>query len=96
MNICTPVPFVPVVPVLNPAVIYGAKASVLDPTTTSLSPAARLTRVPLTVTTPPAVSVCDPMIYCVSLFAVIVSEPMVMAGGVVGRRTGVRADVLGA
>lgn len=46
-----------------PAVIYGPRVSVLDPITTSLSPPARETAVPLTVTTPPGVSVCDPIMY---------------------------------
>lgn len=63
------------------AVIYGPRVSALDPIITSLSPAARLTAVPLTVTTPPGVSVCDPIIYSVLLFAVMVCKPMVMAGG---------------
>lgn len=92
-KICAPVPFTPLP---NPAVMYGAKASVLDPTTTSLSPGARLTSVPLTVTAPPAVSICDPIIYCVSLLAVMVSEPIVIAGGVVATGVGVKTDVLGA
>lgn len=87
-NTCTPDPFVPTP---NPAVIYGANASVLDPTTTSLPPAAKLTRVPLTVIAPPAVSVCDPTMYWFWLSAVMVSEPMVMAGGSV---VGVNASVL--
>ena len=66
----------------------------------SLCPvAARLTSVPLIVTTPPGVSVWDPMIYCDWLFAVMVSEPIVIGGGdvMVGASTGVgvRTDVWG-
>ena len=66
----------------------------------SLCPvAARLTRVPLNVITPPGVSVWDPIIYCDWLFAVMVSEPMVIRGGdiIVGASTGVgvRTDVRG-
>ena len=66
----------------------------------SLCPiAARLTRVPLTVTTPPGVSVWDPIIYCDWLFAVIVSDPMVIGGGDVMEGAsigvGVRTDVRG-
>ncbi len=76
--------------------VVSVKASVLDPTMTSLPPAAKLTRVPLTVIAPPAVSVCDPTMYWFWSFAVMVSEPMVMAGGVVRVAGGVKRDVLGA
>ena len=34
--------------------------------------------------------------YCILLLATIVSEPIVIAGGVVGSNIGVRRDVLGA
>lgn len=64
----------------NPAVINPANPSVLVPITTAVSPGARETGVPETAIAPPAVSVWESMIYCPSLFAVMIWEPIVMSG----------------
>lgn len=92
VSVCGP----SVITCASPRPLDGVMDIVLVPITTAVAPGARLIGVPETVIAePPGTRVWVPMTKLLAAFAVIVSEPTVITGGLGGGFGGVIATVLG-